>query len=57
MTNTPTPEELIDRARDVARIFAEQAARSETLRRPTDEAMTAAEDAQLIIVHLEPVSE
>ena len=47
MTTTTTREELIDRARSLAPLFADQAAASERLRRPTDEAMKAVEDAEI----------
>jgi alkylation response protein AidB-like acyl-CoA dehydrogenase len=47
MTNTTTPDELIDRARALAPLFAEQAGPSERLRRPTDEAIAAVEEAEI----------
>ncbi|MBJ22687.1 MAG: acyl-CoA dehydrogenase [bacterium] len=47
MTTTTTPKDLIDRARALAHIFAEEAVASERLRRPTDEAIKAAEETEI----------
>lgn len=42
-----THEELVERARGVARVFEAEAAESERLRRPTDAAMQAVVDAEI----------
>jgi alkylation response protein AidB-like acyl-CoA dehydrogenase len=47
MTTQTTREDLIDRARALAPLFAEHAGASERLRRPTDEAMAAVEEAEI----------
>lgn len=44
---TTTHDELIDRARSLAPLFAEHAAESESLRRPADEAIAAVEEAEI----------
>jgi alkylation response protein AidB-like acyl-CoA dehydrogenase len=47
MANNTTPEDLIDRARNLAPLFEAQAATSEQLRRPADEAIAAVEEAEI----------
>lgn len=47
MATPTTPEELIARARSIAPLFAEQALPSERLRRPSDEAIEAVEEAEI----------
>jgi 3-hydroxy-9,10-secoandrosta-1,3,5(10)-triene-9,17-dione monooxygenase len=47
MTKTTTKEDLIDRARAIAPLFAEQARASEKLRRPSDDAIAAIEEAEI----------
>jgi 3-hydroxy-9,10-secoandrosta-1,3,5(10)-triene-9,17-dione monooxygenase len=47
MTSSKAHEDLVDRARALAPLFAEHASRSEVLRRPTDEAIAAVEEAEI----------